>query len=136
MKAISIIKNGTYLGDIGEVIQTYVEKNISFHSNCEHHFLPIIGKAHIAYISSGNVIGLSKLHRIVNYSNFFHDQLTPDNSEIPFSNIEIYDDGDIPNQMVPIVVMYIAAKVSIGVSNLLSSGSSSSDWNITLINLT
>ena len=44
-----------------------VEKNISFHSNCEHHFLPIIGKAHIAYISSGNVIGLSKLHRIVNY---------------------------------------------------------------------
>ena len=44
-----------------------VEKNISFHSNCEHHFLPIIGKTHIAYISSGNVIGLSKLHRIVNY---------------------------------------------------------------------
>ena len=44
-----------------------IEKNISFHSNCEHHFLPIIGKAHIAYISSGNVIGLSKLHRIVNY---------------------------------------------------------------------
>ena len=44
-----------------------VEKNISFYSNCEHHFLPIIGKAHIAYISSGDVIGLSKLHRIVNY---------------------------------------------------------------------
>lgn len=44
-----------------------VEKNISFYSNCEHHFVPIIGKAHIAYISSGYVIGLSKIHRIVNY---------------------------------------------------------------------
>ena len=44
-----------------------VEKNITFYSNCEHHFVPIIGKAHIAYISSGNVIGLSKMHRIVNY---------------------------------------------------------------------
>lgn len=44
-----------------------VEKNIQFYSNCEHHFVPIIGKAHVAYISSGKVIGLSKLHRIVNY---------------------------------------------------------------------
>ena len=44
-----------------------IEKNINFYSNCEHHFLPIIGKAHIGYISSGNVIGLSKMHRIVNY---------------------------------------------------------------------
>ena len=44
-----------------------VEKNITFYSNCEHHFVPIIGKAHIAYISTGNVIGLSKMHRIVNY---------------------------------------------------------------------
>ena len=44
-----------------------VEKNISFYSSCEHHFLPIYGKAHIAYISSGKVIGLSKLHRILNY---------------------------------------------------------------------
>jgi GTP cyclohydrolase I len=47
--------------------QMLVEKNISFYSNCEHHFVPIIGKAHIAYISSGKVIGLSKLNRIVQY---------------------------------------------------------------------
>lgn len=44
-----------------------VEKNISFYSNCEHHFVPIIGKAHVAYKSNGKVIGLSKLNRIVRY---------------------------------------------------------------------
>ena len=44
-----------------------VEKNITFSSSCEHHFLPIVGKAHIGYISSGKVIGLSKLNRIVDY---------------------------------------------------------------------
>lgn len=44
-----------------------VEKNISFYSNCEHHFVPIMGKAHVAYISNGTVIGLSKLNRIVQY---------------------------------------------------------------------
>lgn len=44
-----------------------VEKDITFFSNCEHHFVPIIGKAHIAYISSGKVIGLSKLNRVVQY---------------------------------------------------------------------
>lgn len=47
--------------------QMLVEKNITFYSNCEHHFVPIIGKAHIAYISSGRVIGLSKINRIVQY---------------------------------------------------------------------
>ena len=47
--------------------QMLVEKNITFYSNCEHHFVPIIGRAHIAYISSGKVIGLSKLNRIVQY---------------------------------------------------------------------
>lgn len=47
--------------------QMLVEKHIGFYSNCEHHFVPIFGKAHIAYISSGKVIGLSKLNRIVNY---------------------------------------------------------------------
>jgi GTP cyclohydrolase I len=44
-----------------------VEATISFNSTCEHHFLPIIGKAHIGYVSSGKVIGLSKLNRIVDY---------------------------------------------------------------------
>ena len=44
-----------------------VERNITFYSNCEHHFVPIIGKAHVAYISNGKVIGLSKLNRIVQY---------------------------------------------------------------------
>lgn len=44
-----------------------VEKNITLYSNCEHHFVPIIGRAHIGYISSGKVIGLSKLNRIAQY---------------------------------------------------------------------
>jgi len=47
--------------------QMLIEKNITFYSNCEHHFVPIFGKAHVAYISSGKVIGLSKLNRIVQY---------------------------------------------------------------------
>lgn len=47
--------------------QMLVEKDITLFSTCEHHFVPIIGKAHIAYFSTGNVIGLSKLNRIVNY---------------------------------------------------------------------
>jgi len=44
-----------------------VEKNITVYSTCEHHFLPIIGRAHVAYISNGTVIGLSKMNRIVDY---------------------------------------------------------------------
>lgn len=47
--------------------QMLVEKDISFFSNCEHHFVPIYGRAHVAYISSGKVIGLSKLNRFVQY---------------------------------------------------------------------
>lgn len=47
--------------------QMLVEKNITLYSTCEHHLLPIVGKAHIAYISKGNVIGLSKMNRIVDY---------------------------------------------------------------------
>lgn len=44
-----------------------VERDINFYSTCEHHFVPIYGKAHVAYISSGQVIGLSKLNRMVEY---------------------------------------------------------------------
>lgn len=44
-----------------------VEKDILLHSFCEHHFVPIIGKAHVAYVSNSNVIGLSKINRIVQY---------------------------------------------------------------------
>lgn len=44
-----------------------IEKNIHFFSNCEHHFVPIIGFAHVAYISNGKVIGLSKINRIVQH---------------------------------------------------------------------
>ena len=44
-----------------------MEKNIVVYSTCEHHLLPIVGKAHIAYISNGSVVGLSKMNRIVQY---------------------------------------------------------------------
>ncbi len=44
-----------------------IEKDITFYSNCEHHFVPIVGKAHVAYISNGTVIGLSKINRLVQY---------------------------------------------------------------------
>ncbi|MDB2493709.1 GTP cyclohydrolase I FolE [Flavobacteriaceae bacterium] len=44
-----------------------VEKNITLYSTCEHHFLPIVGRAHVAYISNGTVVGLSKMNRIVDY---------------------------------------------------------------------
>ena len=44
-----------------------VEKNITVYSTCEHHLLPIIGRAHVAYISKGHVIGLSKINRIVEF---------------------------------------------------------------------
>ncbi len=47
--------------------QMLVEKGIKLHTFCEHHFLPIYGVAHIAYMANGNVIGLSKLNRIVEY---------------------------------------------------------------------
>jgi GTP cyclohydrolase I len=44
-----------------------VEKNITVYSTCEHHLLPIVGRAHVAYISKGTVVGLSKMNRIVEY---------------------------------------------------------------------
>ncbi len=47
--------------------QMLIEKNITVYSTCEHHFLPIVGKAHVGYISNGKVVGLSKINRIVNF---------------------------------------------------------------------
>lgn len=61
MPAMTLFTNNYKYGEM------LVERDIKFYSHCEHHFVPIVGKAHIAYISSGKVIGLSKLHRIVNY---------------------------------------------------------------------
>lgn len=58
---ISVFENKFKYGEM------LVEKNINLNSTCEHHFLPIIGKAHVAYISSGQVIGLSKINRVVDY---------------------------------------------------------------------
>ncbi len=59
--AISVFDN-TYGYD-----EMLVEKDITFYSNCEHHFVPIIGKAHVAYIPGKKVIGLSKINRLVQY---------------------------------------------------------------------
>ena len=50
-----------------EYKEMLVEKDILFHSNCEHHFVPIVGKTHVAYIPNGKVVGLSKINRIVDY---------------------------------------------------------------------
>ncbi|WP_258103314.1 GTP cyclohydrolase I FolE [Marinoscillum sp. MHG1-6] len=47
--------------------QMLVEKDITFYSHCEHHFVPIYGKAHVGYFSSGKVVGLSKINRVVQY---------------------------------------------------------------------
>lgn len=58
---ISVFENKFKYGEM------LVERNISLNSTCEHHFLPIVGKAHVAYVSSGQVIGLSKINRIVDY---------------------------------------------------------------------
>jgi GTP cyclohydrolase I len=58
---ISVFENKFKYGEM------LVEKNIGMNSTCEHHFLPIVGKAHVAYVSSGQVIGLSKINRIVDY---------------------------------------------------------------------
>jgi GTP cyclohydrolase IA len=44
-----------------------IERDITVHSNCEHHFVPFMGKAHVGYFSSGKVIGLSKINRVVHY---------------------------------------------------------------------
>jgi len=75
VKAYSFLTSG-YTQDPKEVInkalftssnnEMVIVKNIDFYSMCEHHILPIIGKAHVAYIPDGKVVGLSKIPRIVN----------------------------------------------------------------------
>ena len=57
----SVFKNAYQYGEM------LVEKNITVYSTCEHHLLPIVGRAHVAYISNGTVVGLSKMNRIVDY---------------------------------------------------------------------
>lgn len=59
-------KSSTFENKYGYA-EMLVEKNITVYSTCEHHFLPIVGKAHVAYFSNGRVIGLSKMNRIVDY---------------------------------------------------------------------
>jgi len=59
--SISTFKNNYKYGEM------LVEKNITVNSTCEHHLLPIVGIAHVAYISNGEVLGLSKINRIVDY---------------------------------------------------------------------
>lgn len=61
MPSVALFENKYQYNDM------LVEKNITFYSNCEHHFVPIIGKAHVSYIANGKVIGLSKLNRIVQH---------------------------------------------------------------------
>lgn len=58
---ISVFENKFKYGEM------LVEKNINLNSTCEHHFLPIVGKAHVAYVANGQVVGLSKINRVVDY---------------------------------------------------------------------
>ena len=83
-----------------------VEKNITFYSNCEHHFVPIFGKAHVAYMSSGKVIGLSKINRIVDYfarrpqvQERLTNQIGNDLKEI-LGTEDVYKDGEIKDSSI------------------------------------
>jgi len=62
LDAQEIIKQALFTSSNDEMV---VVKDIEFYSQCEHHMLPIIGKAHVAYIPNGKVIGLSKIPRVV-----------------------------------------------------------------------
>ena len=59
--SMSTFENSYHYGEM------LVEKNIVVYSTCEHHLLPIVGRAHVGYISNGKVLGLSKMNRIVEY---------------------------------------------------------------------
>ncbi len=60
--AVEIINSALFTSSNDEMV---VVKDIEFYSMCEHHMLPIIGKAHVAYIPDGKVVGLSKIPRVV-----------------------------------------------------------------------
>ncbi|MEJ5019420.1 GTP cyclohydrolase I FolE [Ochrobactrum vermis] len=56
---------GTVFEEVGGYNDLVLVKDISFHSHCEHHMVPIIGKAHVAYLPDHKVVGLSKIARVV-----------------------------------------------------------------------
>ncbi len=60
----SLINKAVFTSDTDEMV---IVRNIELYSLCEHHMLPFIGKAHVAYIPQGKVLGLSKIARIVDY---------------------------------------------------------------------
>jgi GTP cyclohydrolase IA len=74
-KAYSELFGGYFEDPAAELGRTFEEvagyddmvliKDIAFHSHCEHHMVPIIGKAHVAYLPDGKVVGLSKIARVV-----------------------------------------------------------------------
>jgi GTP cyclohydrolase IA len=69
------------LGRTFEEVAGYEElvliKDISFHSHCEHHMVPIIGKAHVGYLPEGRVVGLSKIARVVDiFAHRLRDAIT------------------------------------------------------------
>ena len=76
MNAQEILKSAIFSEDIQNMV---VVKDVEFYSLCEHHILPFFGKAHIAYIPNGKIVGLSKMPRIVDvFSNRLqvHERLT------------------------------------------------------------
>lgn len=59
---IKLVNNATFTANYDDMV---IVRDIEFYSLCEHHMLPFIGRAHIAYLPKGQVIGLSKIPRIV-----------------------------------------------------------------------